>query len=196
MRKTLGARVVVARKQVGLTQRGLARALGRSPSWAREVESGAQYAPAYLLVALAEATGWGVGWFYGGGLQREAEEAQMAYTNEEEARISACVKFMVKHPNLPTCGLAWRMAFQAGMAFVRGDPSCGTCGGLRRVEVPDHGWCRCPGCCPITHLTAPDDGTSYCGRRAEGEGQVDDVGSASCPDCLHQKIRELEAKTA
>lgn len=66
LRKMLGARVAVARGRAGLSQRGMAKVLARSPSWVREVETGAQYAPPYLLVVLAEATGWSMDWFYGG----------------------------------------------------------------------------------------------------------------------------------
>jgi hypothetical protein len=66
LRSMLGARVAVARKRAALSQRGLAKVLNRSPSWVREVEAGSQYAPPYLLAALAEATGWTMDWFYGG----------------------------------------------------------------------------------------------------------------------------------
>ena len=65
LRKLAGRRVAVARKAAGLSQRAMARQLGRSNSWVREIESGSQWPPAYLLVSLAEATGRPVGWFYG-----------------------------------------------------------------------------------------------------------------------------------
>lgn len=53
---------------------GAARALPAGPrqgdvalaeSWVREVERGEQYAPAYLVAALATAIGVSPGWFYG-----------------------------------------------------------------------------------------------------------------------------------
>lgn len=70
LRVTLGLRVRAARNHLGLSGRALARLCGKSGSWVREVESGAQYAPWYLVVALAEATGWSVGWFCGFGARR------------------------------------------------------------------------------------------------------------------------------
>ncbi len=51
--------------RLGLSQRGLARAMQRSPSWVREIEGGQQFAPPYLLKALATATAVSVAWFYG-----------------------------------------------------------------------------------------------------------------------------------
>lgn len=65
LRFLVGRRVAVARHEIGLSQRALAKVCDRSPSWVREIESGAQWAPAYLLVPLAEITGRSVGWFYG-----------------------------------------------------------------------------------------------------------------------------------
>ena len=66
LRETMAARVVAARKELGVSQRGMARALGMSASWAREVEHARQWPPAYLIAALARATGREPGWFYGG----------------------------------------------------------------------------------------------------------------------------------
>ncbi|MCO5167494.1 MAG: helix-turn-helix domain-containing protein [Planctomycetes bacterium] len=65
LRRTMGLRCQQARERLGLSQRGLARAMDRSPSWVREVEQGEQWPPPYLLTALARATGLPVGWFYG-----------------------------------------------------------------------------------------------------------------------------------
>ena len=65
LRQTLGLRCRKALKGLNLSQRALAKAMGRSPSWVREIEGGAQYAPAYLIRALATATGVSVAWFYG-----------------------------------------------------------------------------------------------------------------------------------
>ena len=65
LRQTIGLRCQRAREQLGLSQRALARTMDRSPSWVREVETGQQYAPPYLIRALATATGLSVGWFYG-----------------------------------------------------------------------------------------------------------------------------------
>lgn len=65
LRHTIGIRCRKARYDMGLSQRALAKAMNRSPSWVREIESGAQYAPAYLIRALATATGVSVAWFYG-----------------------------------------------------------------------------------------------------------------------------------
>lgn len=39
--------------------------MGRSPSWVREIETGQQYAPPYLIRVLATALGVSAGWFYG-----------------------------------------------------------------------------------------------------------------------------------
>lgn len=65
LRLILGARCRTARELLGLSQRALAKTMGRSPSWVREVETGAQYAPPYLVRALATAIGISAGWFYG-----------------------------------------------------------------------------------------------------------------------------------
>ena len=65
LRRTIGQRCRRSRVRLGLSQRALARAMGRSPSWVREIERGDQYAPPYLLKALAVATGYSVGWHYG-----------------------------------------------------------------------------------------------------------------------------------
>lgn len=65
----IGERCTEARKRLGLSQREVARQLGMSPSWVREYENGAQFAPSWLIVTLAEAARLPVGWFYGyGGL--------------------------------------------------------------------------------------------------------------------------------
>jgi len=65
LRQTLGLRCRKARETLGLSQARLADAMCRSASWVREVERGDQYAPPYLLLALARATGRTPGWFYG-----------------------------------------------------------------------------------------------------------------------------------
>lgn len=65
LRKTMGVRCRQARERLGLSQRALARAMERSPSWVREVEAGDQFPPAYLIAVLARATALPVGWFYG-----------------------------------------------------------------------------------------------------------------------------------
>jgi len=65
LRQTIGHRCRKAREQLGLSQRALAKVMDRSPSWVREIESGAQYAPAYLIRALATAAGVSTAWFYG-----------------------------------------------------------------------------------------------------------------------------------
>ena len=65
LRQTIGLRCRKAREELCLSQRALAKAMDRSPSWVREIEGGAQYAPAYLIRALATATGVSVAWFYG-----------------------------------------------------------------------------------------------------------------------------------
>lgn len=65
LRVFMGSRVRAARIQLGISQRELARQMDRSSSWVREIESGAQYGPAYLIVALTEALGRDLGWFYG-----------------------------------------------------------------------------------------------------------------------------------
>jgi len=65
LRRTIGLRCRRARKRLGLSQRELARAMGRSPSWVREIEQGAQFAPPYLTRALADALGVSVAWLYG-----------------------------------------------------------------------------------------------------------------------------------
>lgn len=66
LRRLLGSRVAAARREVGISQRALAAMQDRSPSWVREIETGEQWAPVYLVTAMAEATGWAIGWFYGG----------------------------------------------------------------------------------------------------------------------------------
>ena len=65
LRQTIGIRCRKAREELGLSQRALARAMSRSASWVREVEAGTQYAPAYLIRALATGIGVSVAWFYG-----------------------------------------------------------------------------------------------------------------------------------
>jgi transcriptional regulator with XRE-family HTH domain len=65
LRKTMGLRCQQARERLGLSQRALARVMDRSPSWVREVESGDQFAPPYLIASLARATELPAGWFYG-----------------------------------------------------------------------------------------------------------------------------------
>jgi len=65
LRATLALRVVEARKRLGLSGRALARIMNRSGSWVREVESGAQWPPPYLIAALARALQCSPGWFYG-----------------------------------------------------------------------------------------------------------------------------------
>lgn len=67
LRIVLGERCAEARRRLGYTQRGLAKALDMSPSWVREYEGGAQFAPAWLITTLAEAIGKPVSWFYGYG---------------------------------------------------------------------------------------------------------------------------------
>jgi len=65
LRQTIGLRCRKARESLGLSQRGLAKVMARSPSWVREVEQGQQFAPAYLIQALGRATGRSPSWFYG-----------------------------------------------------------------------------------------------------------------------------------
>lgn len=65
LRRVLGARCRRAREELSLSRRELAEALGRSPSWVREIEAGQQYAPPYLVLTLAENLARPVGWFYG-----------------------------------------------------------------------------------------------------------------------------------
>lgn len=65
LRQTIGLRCRKAREELGLSQRALAKLMNRSPSWVREIEAGAQYAPPYLVRGLANATCRAVGWFYG-----------------------------------------------------------------------------------------------------------------------------------
>ncbi len=65
LRQAIGHRCRRARRHLGISRRALAEAMGRSPSWVREIEGGRQYAPPYLLLPLANATGVSVGWFYG-----------------------------------------------------------------------------------------------------------------------------------
>ncbi len=76
LRRVLGARCRRAREELALTRRQLADALGRSPSWVREIEGGHQYAPPYLVLTLAEALSRPVGWFYG--RDEVAESADLA----------------------------------------------------------------------------------------------------------------------
>lgn len=73
LRLTLGARVAAARGVLKMSQRALAGVLGMSPSWIREVESGAQFAPWYLIVALSEATGWPVSRFCAFGISMQPD---------------------------------------------------------------------------------------------------------------------------
>lgn len=65
LRVRLGRKVAEARRLVGVSQRALAARMGKSPSWVREIESGGQYAPHYLILSLAEAAGVPLSWFYG-----------------------------------------------------------------------------------------------------------------------------------
>ena len=75
LRRALGLRCQRARQRLDLSQRELARVMGRSPSWVREIETGQQYAPPYLIRALATAIGVSAGWFYG---EDWADPAQFA----------------------------------------------------------------------------------------------------------------------
>jgi len=70
LRTVLGCRVRGARAHLKLSQRGLAKVLDMSGSWVREIEAGAQFAPAWLIALLAEATGWNISWFYGFGARQ------------------------------------------------------------------------------------------------------------------------------
>jgi transcriptional regulator with XRE-family HTH domain len=63
----MGERCAEARRRIGYTQRGMAKALNMSPSWVRECEGGGQFPPAWLVAALAEAARLPIGWFYGYG---------------------------------------------------------------------------------------------------------------------------------
>jgi len=74
LRSVLGVRVAAARKRLGLSQRAMARECGMSGTWARGIELGSQFAPAWLIAMLAEAAGWQVGWFYGFGSRKIAVE--------------------------------------------------------------------------------------------------------------------------
>jgi transcriptional regulator with XRE-family HTH domain len=87
LRQTIGLRCQRARETLGLSQRALARVMRRSPSWVREIETGQQYAPPYLIRALAAATGVSAGWFYGEdgpNANRLAEEILEAITRRRE----------------------------------------------------------------------------------------------------------------
>lgn len=66
LRRMIGQRIGAARSALGLSQRALAQHFGMSPSWVREVETGQQYAPHYLVLAMAEAAGQPLEYFYGG----------------------------------------------------------------------------------------------------------------------------------
>lgn len=79
LRDEIGLRCAEARARLGLSQRALARALGRSPSWVREVETGQQFAPAYLIIALSRAAELPAGWFLGDGMARGLAEAVAAH---------------------------------------------------------------------------------------------------------------------
>ncbi len=68
LRQTIAVRSRKAPMLLGLTHRGLARSMDRSPSWVREVEAGTQFAPAYLIQALSTAISRPIGWFYGNDL--------------------------------------------------------------------------------------------------------------------------------
>ena len=93
LRQTIGLRCRKARQELGLSQRALARAMDRSPSWVREIEAGAQYAPAYLIRALATAAGLSVAWFYGEeGLvdpRKLAEEILLAVKNGSGLHVAS-----------------------------------------------------------------------------------------------------------
>lgn len=65
LRSRLGRRVAETRGRLGLSQRALAKRMGRSPSWVREIEAGAQYAPHYLVLPMAEAAEVPLSYFYG-----------------------------------------------------------------------------------------------------------------------------------
>ena len=65
LRVVLGERCAEARHALKLSQRALAKALDMSPSWVREYEGGKQFAPAWLVVALAQETNRPICWFYG-----------------------------------------------------------------------------------------------------------------------------------
>ncbi len=65
LRRLLGVRVARARQRLKLSQRAMATEFDMSPSWVRQVELGAQFAPAWMLATLSEAIGEPVSWFYG-----------------------------------------------------------------------------------------------------------------------------------
>ena len=60
----MGQRVHEVRLELGLTQNELGYAFGRSQPWARDVESGRQWPPHWLLAGLSEAAGKPLAWFY------------------------------------------------------------------------------------------------------------------------------------
>lgn len=79
----------------------------------------------------------------------------------------------------------------AARGFAARDPNvCTTCNGLKRVKYTDAGWCTCPGCSPIVHLS---DKTGALKCRAEPADAAKARGeeSVSCPDCLHSLLAEV-----
>jgi hypothetical protein len=112
------------------------------------------------------------------------------YTPEDEARINAAVKFLIHHPKLPTCGAAWKEAWDAGVAFAK-HADCSVCGGLRRIEYEDHGWCRCPACAPIVHSASGDE--VLCGITIHTEELRQSTAAweeVTCADCLQNMLTE------
>lgn len=89
LRVTIGVRCSQARRQLGLSQRALARAMDRSPSWVREIEAREQFAPPYLLWALSKATGQPVGWFYGIGIDVDELAQQVLAALTQRVRAGA-----------------------------------------------------------------------------------------------------------
>jgi len=85
LRKQLGRRVREARKLLGISMRKLAAIMGRSPSWVREVEAGAQYAPHYLVLTLAQAIPRPLAWFYGHAVEGEAQQIRSSLARENPA---------------------------------------------------------------------------------------------------------------
>lgn len=89
LRKTLGHRCRLVRQDLGYSQRALAAAMDRSPSWVREIENGAQYAPPYLLKALSNASGQPISWFYGDDdLEHKIEHVAQRIIEHVERRLN------------------------------------------------------------------------------------------------------------
>lgn len=119
-----------------------------------------------------------------GGLHMNIEDKRKAALRSSLAHYA----FSSEMAGVSVNAHAWTMAFKAGEEFIT--KAC-QCGGLRRIEVPGYGWCRCPSCVPLVHLVAPQG--ILCKSDYKDMGTTDVVGDVTCSDCLQGLLNDYLA---